>query len=124
MCATTKPSDGWNRVRAVNVVKRFGLLARPQRCQAGVDGCRSEACGPTVGRSKNSATVEFISPERLVAATFWDSGEGEVITAFVRDDDDPSAAIHRLPDSEAIVELLDRVGFDLTAPDRSDGCRP
>jgi hypothetical protein len=32
-------------------------------------GVEARLVGPTSGRSKNSATVEFISPERLVAAT-------------------------------------------------------
>jgi hypothetical protein len=83
-------------------------------------GIESRLVGPTVGRSKDSATVEFISAECLVAATIWDSGESEVITAFVQGDDDPIVTVHDLADSEAVTDLLDRIARDLTAK-RSDG---
>lgn len=78
-------------------------------------GVESRLVGPTVGRSKDSATVEFISPECLVAATVWDSGESEVITAFVEGDDDPIVTVRDLVDSEAVIALLERISLDLIA---------
>jgi hypothetical protein len=83
-------------------------------------GVESRLVGPTAGRSKDSATVEFISPECLVAATIWDSGESEVITAFVQGDHDPAVTVQDLIDSQAVIALLDRIAFDLTA-NRNDG---
>lgn len=76
--------------------------------------------GPTAGRSKDSATVEFISPECLVSATIWDSGESEVITVVVQGDDDPVVAVQDLVDSDAVTVLLDHIVFGLTA-NRNDG---
>ena len=78
-------------------------------------GVESRLVGPTAGRSKDSATVEFISPECLVTATIWDSGESEVITTFVQGDDDPAVNVQDLIDSQSVIALLDRIVFDLTA---------
>lgn len=47
-------------------------------------GIEARLVGPTTGLSKNSASIEFISSESLVAATVWDSGEYEVITTSQR----------------------------------------
>jgi hypothetical protein len=64
---------------------------------------------PTPGRIRDSATVEFISPECLVSATVWDSGESEVITAFVQGEGDPVVAVQDLVDAAAVIALLDHV---------------
>jgi len=58
--------------------RNYGLLAETH--------VQSRLVGPTAGRSKNSVAVEFISSHSLVAATVWDSGECEVITTSVQDD--------------------------------------
>jgi hypothetical protein len=72
--------------------------------------------GPTSGRSKNSATVEFISSRLLVSATIWDSGECEVITTSVEDDQsDPVVNVLELADEKAVVTLLDQIGARLVA---------
>ena len=83
-------------------------------------GVESRLVGPTAGRSKDSATVEFISPECLVAATIWDSGESEVITAFVQGDDDPIVTVQDLVDSEAVIALLEHIALDLIAKRNGD----
>ncbi|WP_433531973.1 hypothetical protein ACQPYA_07885 [Micromonospora sp. CA-263727] len=83
-------------------------------------GVESRLVGPTVGRSKDSAAVEFISPEYLVAATVWDSGESEVITAFVQGDDDPIVTVQDLADSEAIIALIEHIALELTAKRNGD----
>lgn len=79
-------------------------------------GVQSRLVGPTSGRSKNSATVEFISSRFLVSATIWDSGECEVITTSVEDDqDDPVVNVLALTGAEAVVTLLDEIGARLAA---------
>jgi hypothetical protein len=83
-------------------------------------GVETRLISPTVGRSKDSATVEFISAECLVSATVWDSGESEVITAFVDRDEDPAVSIQNLIDSEAVAALLDHVVVGLVA-NRNNG---
>lgn len=69
--------------------------------------------GPTVGRSKNSITVEIVAPDRLVGVTIWDSGEYEEITTLVEDDADPSVSVGELVDAGAAVVLLERVVADI-----------
>ena len=66
--------------------------------------------GPTFGRSKNSAAVEFAAPGRVLTATFWDSGECEVISAVM---DDPTVTVDELLDPAELVARLDRISSEL-----------
>jgi hypothetical protein len=47
-------------------------------------GVEARLVDPTPGRSKNSAAVEFASPDCLIALTIWDLGACGVITSSVK----------------------------------------
>jgi hypothetical protein len=68
---------------------------------------------PSTNRSKNSASIGFESPDRLVQAVVWDSGEAEVISANVREQRDPAVEVLLLPTVRQVSATLDRVRDEL-----------
>lgn len=63
--------------------------------------------------SKNSASIEFGTPGQLASAVFWDSGEAEVISAVLFDQEAPTVSIHRVGSASEVEALLDRLHAEL-----------
>lgn len=74
-------------------------------------GVESRVLGPTTGRSKNSATIEFVSFSLLVGVTMWDSGECEVIELATDGQHEPVVRVLTLDDVAAVRSLLDHLEF-------------
>jgi hypothetical protein len=63
----------------------------------------------STGRSKNSASIEFVTGVRAVSAVVWDSGEAEVLVAETSDQSAPEVRVHFVGTANDVKELLDVV---------------
>jgi hypothetical protein len=72
----------------------------------------------TTTRSKNIAAIEFMTPSYLVTAEFWDSGESEVISTPIYDEEDPKVRCNQVVSASDVETLLDLLHVELRESDR------
>jgi hypothetical protein len=67
---------------------------------------------------KNSASIWFEIPSKLVSAEFWDSGESDVTSVNTFDQADPKVTIHNVRSASEVGALLDRLHAELRGSGR------
>jgi hypothetical protein len=63
--------------------------------------------------AKNSTSIAFETPGRLVEAVVWDSGEAEIISANKREPADPVVRVLSLPAVDDVTSMLDALRAEL-----------
>jgi hypothetical protein len=63
--------------------------------------------------AKNSTSIGFETPGRIVEAVVWDSGEAEIISANKRESVDPVVRVLSLPAVEDVTSMLDELRAEL-----------
>jgi hypothetical protein len=82
--------------------------------ELGEEGITATLTPRSTAYDKNSASIEFDIPSKLVSVVFWDSGESEVISANKYDQEAPTISIHHVESASEVEALLDQLHTELS----------